>query len=106
MRLVDCVFFEGVSSASGDVGGYVIVRKLVDPLQRASSVHTLVVNSSIPDSDVNNQQDATNFSFINLFNSALHVSGDKFSHPQEHFLTVYIQLLVHCTDTAADRCHG
>ena len=30
-----------------------------------------------------------NFSFINLFKSALHVSGDKFSHPQEHLLTVY-----------------
>jgi hypothetical protein len=29
------------------------------------------------------------FSFINLFNSALLVSGDKFAHPQEHFLTVY-----------------
>ena len=39
--------------------------------------------------DVNNQQDATIFSFINLFISALHVSGDKFVHPQEHFLTVY-----------------
>ena len=26
-----------------------------------------------------------NFSFINLLNSALHVSGDKFAHPQEHF---------------------
>ena len=39
--------------------------------------------------DVNNQQDATNFSFINLFNSPLHVSGDKFAHPQEHFLTIY-----------------
>ena len=24
------------------------------------------------------------FSFINLFKSALHVSGDKFFHPQEH----------------------
>ena len=23
------------------------------------------------------------FSFINLFNSTLHVSGDKFAHPQE-----------------------
>ena len=51
---------------------------------------------------VNNQQDATTFSFINLFNSALHVSGDKFTHPQEHFLTV--QLLVQCTDSAAARC--
>ena len=39
--------------------------------------------------DVNNQQDATTFSFINLFNSALHISGDKFTHPQELFLTVY-----------------
>ena len=38
---------------------------------------------------VNNQQDATIFSLINLFNSALHVSGDKFAHPQEHFLTLY-----------------
>ena len=39
--------------------------------------------------DVNNQQDATTFSFINLYNSAVHVSGDKFTHHQEHFLTVY-----------------
>jgi hypothetical protein len=35
--------------------------------------------------DVSNQQEATTFSFINLFKSALHVSGDKFAHPQEHF---------------------
>jgi hypothetical protein len=40
-------------------------------------------------SDVNNQQDATTFSFINLFKSAQHVTGDKFAHPQEHFLTAY-----------------
>jgi len=33
----------------------------------------------------NNQQDATNFSFINLFKLALHVSGDKFAHSQEHY---------------------
>ena len=39
--------------------------------------------------DVNNQQDAKKKSFFNLFNSALHVSGDKFAHHQEHFLTVY-----------------
>jgi hypothetical protein len=26
---------------------------------------------------------------MNRFNSALHVSGDKFAHPQENFLTVY-----------------
>ena len=56
--------------------------------------------------DVNNQQYATTFSFINLFTSALHVSGDKFAHPQEHFLTVYTDfgtmhwsaaVSVHCT---------
>jgi hypothetical protein len=35
--------------------------------------------------DVSNQQDATSFSFICLFKSALPVSGDKFAHPQEHF---------------------
>ena len=35
--------------------------------------------------DVNNQQDATTFSFINIFKSALHVWGDKFAHLQEHF---------------------
>ena len=33
--------------------------------------------------DVNNQQDATTFSFIYLFNSALHVQGHKFAHPQD-----------------------
>ena len=41
--------------------------------------------------NANNQQDATTFSFINLFNSALHVPGDKFAHPQEHFFgCIYI----------------
>ena len=40
--------------------------------------------------DVNNQQNATTFSFVNLFKSAQHVSGDKFAHPQEHVLTIYI----------------
>ena len=29
------------------------------------------------------------YSFINFFNSALHVSGDKFAHPQEYVLTIY-----------------
>jgi len=40
--------------------------------------------------------------FIDVFKSALHVSGDKFAHPQEHFLTVYTAL-VQCIDIAADR---
>ena len=35
--------------------------------------------------NLRNEQDATIFSFINLFKSALHVSGDKFVHPLEHF---------------------
>ena len=56
--------------------------------------------------DVNNQQDATTFSFIKLIKSALHVSGDKFAHSQELSFWLYIQLLVQCTGTAADRCHG
>jgi len=38
-----------------------------------------------PYDDVSNQQDATTFSSSNLFKLALHVSGDKFAHPQEHF---------------------
>jgi len=44
--------------------------------------------------DVSNQQIATIFfywSFIDLFESALHVSGDKLAHLQEHFW-LYIQL--------------
>ena len=45
--------------------------------------------------DVNNQQDAITFLFITVFSSVLKVSGDKFAHPQEQFLTVYIKLLVH-----------
>ena len=52
--------------------------------------------------DVNNQQYATTFSFINLFTSALHVSGDKFAHPQEHFLTVYTAF---GTDVPSQPCH-
>ena len=39
--------------------------------------------------DVNNQQGATTFLFINLFKSAEHVSGNKFANPQEHFLSLY-----------------
>jgi hypothetical protein len=39
--------------------------------------------------DVNNQQDSTTFSFINLFKSAGHFPGEKFAHPQEPFLTIY-----------------
>ena len=35
--------------------------------------------------DVNNQQEAITLSFINLFKLALHVSGNKFAHPQEQF---------------------
>ena len=63
-----------------------------------------IFTKNIHFNDVNNQQEATTFSFINLFKSALQVSGDKFAHPQEQFW-LYIELLVQCTDTAADRCH-
>ena len=40
--------------------------------------------------NLSNQQDATTFSFINLFKSALHVLCDKFACPQELFLTVRV----------------
>jgi hypothetical protein len=30
-----------------------------------------------------------NFDFIGPFKSALHVSGDNFAHPQEHFECIY-----------------
>ena len=56
------------------------------------SSHILRTNcllKHICDNDVRNQQDSTTLSFINLFKSALRVSGDKFAHSQEHFLTVY-----------------
>ena len=43
--------------------------------------------------------------FIDQFEYALHVSGDKLAHLQEHFLTVYTAL-VQCTDIAADRWQG
>jgi len=45
------------------------------------------------------------FSFIDLFESTLHVSGDRLAHLQEHFFTVYTAL-VQCTDIAADRVTG
>ena len=63
---------------------------LMSSLQQPLSTHTKSNTfSNSRHNNVNNQQDATTFSFINHFNSALHVSGDKFAHPQEHFLTVY-----------------
>jgi len=43
--------------------------------------------------------------FIYRFESALHVSGDKLAHFQEHFW-LRIQLLVQYTDIAADRWQG
>ena len=64
---------------------FYIVYFLHESFWKFSLVHL----QSMCYSDENNQQDATNFSFINLFKSAQHVSGDKFAHPQEHFLTIY-----------------
>jgi len=43
--------------------------------------------------------------FIDLFNSALHVSGDKLAHLQEHFLTVYTAFgKIQCTGRQQCRC--
>ena len=38
--------------------------------------------------------------FVDLFESALHVTGDKLVHLQEHVLPVYTAL-IQCTDIAA-----
>ena len=62
---------------------------LKHPVFKLRPSRCLCDRASLQYNDVNNQQDATTFSFINLFNSAPHVSGYKFAHPQEHFLTVY-----------------
>ena len=43
-----------------------------------------------------------------IFKSTLHVSGDKFAHPQEHFLTVYTAFGTmhrHCCKPAAVSVH-
>jgi len=40
--------------------------------------------------------------FIDLIRSALHVSGDKLAHPQEHFLTAHTAFGKY-TDIAAGR---
>ena len=76
---------------------------------RCHPVHDLNVCVTVHQqyNNVNKQQDATTFWFINLFKSALHVSGDKFAHPQEHFLTVEVELQVHLnrgTDRQQRRC--
>ena len=41
--------------------------------------------------------------FIDLFEFSLHVSGDKLTQFQEHFLTTVCTALVKCTDVAAGR---
>ena len=55
-----------------------------------SAVRTGSLNKTctVSYNDISNQQDATTFSLINLFKSALHVSGEKLAHPQKHFLNV------------------
>jgi hypothetical protein len=55
------------------------------PQLRKNYRHDVCVTVHHQYNAVSNQQDATPFSFINLFKSALHVLGDKFTHPQEHF---------------------
>ena len=64
-------------------------RKSVCVCDATETAVLLLFTTCHTDNDVNNQQDATTFSFIKIFNSALHVSGDKFAHTQELFSTVY-----------------
>ena len=62
--------------------------------------------------NINKQQDATTFSFINLFKSAQTVSGDKIAHPQEHFFNCIYSfwynapplLTIGATDCQQGRC--
>ena len=56
--------------------------------------------------DLGNQQDATTFSFINPLKSALHVSGDKFAHPQEHFFDCIYDFWYNAPTLAPDRCRS
>jgi len=58
-------------------------------LIKLNTQHFMGLEGSLTYNDVNNEQDATTFSFINLFNSALHVLDDKCARPQEHFLAVH-----------------
>ena len=45
------------------------------------------------------------FRLLVLLKSALHVSGDKFAHPQEHFLTVYTVFgTMHRSEAASEHC--
>ena len=49
--------------------------------------------------------------FVYLFESAVHVSGDKLAHLQEHFLTVYtvwynVPILLSTGDKAEMELHG
>ena len=55
--------------------------------------------------DINNQQDATGFSFIKLFKFSNTCFGRQIRPSSGALFWLYIQLLVQCTDTAADRCH-
>ena len=45
--------------------------------------------------------------FVVRFKSALHVSGNKFAHPQEHFLTAYTAFAGESNDKLPPRtCPG
>ena len=77
-----------VSSAFYIVPVIIKVSAIQSKLRTATSqnrIHLCCLHAT----NEGNQQDATTFSFINPFSSTLHVSGDKFAHPQEHFLIVY-----------------
>jgi len=60
-----------------------------DAMRKSEQGKNYIWGKRLITNGVRNQQDETNLSFINIFKSALYVSGDKFAHPQEHFLTVY-----------------
>ena len=67
------------------IGGWVGPRAGLDRCGKCHSHRDSISERSTQYNDVNNQQDETNFSFINLLNSALHVPGDKLYHIRSTF---------------------
>ena len=63
--------------------GMVITSPILQHLLIRTAANAVSSNGGT-NNPTNNQRYVTTFSFINHFKSALHVSGDKFAHPQEH----------------------
>ena len=90
----------GTHNTSKTVYGFIIYLP-----SKESSTEEAISNFLLVYNDVNNQQDATTFSFINLLNQP-YMFRVTDSHILRSTFWLYIQLLVQCANNAADRCHG